>query len=115
MPIFTIFLTGDVKYGVPLSKATILGGAIGNFVSIGWARHPKANRPLIDYESSTLMQSGELLGVVFGVLANMILPRVYIILFLAVILSFNAYKTLNKGRQQLQETAKSWPPRRRRR
>ncbi len=107
MPIFTIFLTGDVKYGVPLSKATILGGAIGNFVSIGWARHPKANRPLIDYESSTLMQSGELLGVVFGVLANMILPRVYIILFLAVILTFNAYKTLNKGRQQFaKETAK---------
>ena len=83
---------------VPLSKATILGGAVGNFLSLGRMRHPKAARPLIDYESSTFMQSGELLGVVFGVLLNKLLPSILIILFLIAILSWNSYRTINKAR-----------------
>ena len=83
---------------MPLSKATILGGAVGNFLSLGRMRHPKAARPLIDYESSTFMQSGELLGVVFGVLLNKLLPSILIILFLIAILSWNSYRTINKAR-----------------
>lgn len=43
------------------------------------------------------MQSGELLGVTLGVLLNLMLPEVVIMVFLAVLLSFNAYKTINKG------------------
>ena len=66
VPFYMILLDVSLNSAVPLSKATILGGAIGNFVTISRARHPKAERPLIDYEASTLMQSGELLGVVFG-------------------------------------------------
>jgi len=80
-----------------LSKATILGGAMGNFITLGRMRHPKAERPLIDYEASTFMQSGELLGVVFGVLLNKLLPSVVIILFLIAILGFNAFKTIKKA------------------
>merc|ERR1719460_1157264 len=82
---------------VPLSKATILGGAVGNFISIGPSRHPKAKRPMIDYESSAFMQSGELLGVVFGVLLNNLLPAIAIVVFLLMILSYNAYKTIKKA------------------
>merc|ERR1719407_137527 len=52
---------------------------------------------MIDYESSTLMQSGELLGVVFGVLLNNLLPAVCIVVFLVLILTYNSYKTLKKG------------------
>ncbi|KAJ8605333.1 hypothetical protein CTAYLR_002384 [Chrysophaeum taylorii] len=97
VPIYWLILDAGAKGAVPLSKATILGGAIGNFVTIGWAKHPKADRPLIDYEAATFMQSGELLGVVFGVLANLVLPEVCIIVFLAVILSYNARRTIRKG------------------
>merc|ERR1719446_332468 len=68
-------------------------------MSLAFARHPdpSKNKPLIDYEASTFMQSGELLGVVFGVLLNLILPEILIIVFLALLLSFNAYNTLQKG------------------
>ena len=97
VPIYMVLLGAGPKGAVPLSKATILGGAIGNFLSIGPSRHPKAKRPLIDYESSTLMQSGELLGVVFGVLLNGLLPAICIVSFLVLILSYNAYKTINKA------------------
>jgi len=103
VPIYMALLGAGPKGAVPLSKATILGGAIGNFISLGFARHPKAkthrqaDRPMIDYEASTFMQSGELLGVVFGVLLNNLLPAICIVVFLVFILSFNAFKTLKKG------------------
>ena len=97
VPIYMVLLGAGPKGAVPLSKATILGGAVGNFLSLGPARHPKAKRPLIDYESSTFMQSGELLGVVFGVLLNNLLPAVVIVVFLVLILSYNAVRTLHKG------------------
>merc|ERR1719375_1308339 len=92
-----------------MSKATILGGALGNMMSLAFARHPDTKnktKPLIDYEASTFMQSGELLGVVFGVLLNMVLPEIIIIIFLAMLLSFNAYKTLQKGRSKYKAESK---------
>jgi len=98
VPIYMVLLGAGPKGAVPLSKATILGGAVGNFLSIGPSKHPKAKkRPLIDYESSTFMQSGELLGVVFGVLLNNLLPAVVIVVFLVLILTYNAVRTLKKG------------------
>lgn len=102
VPLYAFVLGVGAKAAVPMSKATILGGAIGNMISIAFARHPdpEKNRPLIDYEASTFMQSGELLGVIFGVLLNMLLPEVAIIVFLAVLLSFNGYKTMTKGIQK---------------
>ena len=51
VPIYWLVLfrteQNGAKAAIPLSKATILGGAIGNFLSIGWQRHPKAERPMI--------------------------------------------------------------------
>lgn len=99
VPLYWLVLGAGPKGAVPLSKATILGGAIGNFVSVGFMKHPKADRPLIDYEAATFMQSGELLGVVFGVLANLMLPEIVIIVFLALILTHNTRRTLRKGFQ----------------
>jgi hypothetical protein len=103
VPIYMVLLGAGPKGAVPLSKATILGGAIGNFITLSRARHPKAKefkqaqRPIIDYESSTFMQSGELLGVVFGVLLNNLLPSIIIVSFLVCILSYNSIRTFKKG------------------
>lgn len=105
VPLYWLVLGAGAKGAVPLSKATILGGAIGNFVAVGFMQHPNANRPLIDYEAATFMQSGELLGVIFGVVANLILPEIVIIVFLALVLSYNTRRTLKKGFQtRIQET-----------
>jgi len=108
VPLFAFVLGVGAKAAVPLSKATILGGALGNMLSLAFARHPDPNKtkPLIDYEASTYMQSGELLGVVFGVLLNLLLPEILIIVFLAVLLSFNAYKTLQKGMSKYKDESK---------
>eukprot|EP00746_Dinoflagellata_sp_MGD_P000006 gnl/MRDRNA2_/MRDRNA2_100015_c0_seq1.p1 gnl/MRDRNA2_/MRDRNA2_100015_c0~~gnl/MRDRNA2_/MRDRNA2_100015_c0_seq1.p1 ORF type:complete len:518 (-),score=103.25 gnl/MRDRNA2_/MRDRNA2_100015_c0_seq1:195-1748(-) len=109
VPLFAFVLGVGAKAAVPLSKATILGGALGNMMSLAFARHPDVknqNKPLIDYEASTFMQSGELLGVVFGVLLNLILPEIIIIVFLALLLSFNSYKTLQKGVSKYKDESK---------
>merc|ERR1719277_1586516 len=96
---FAFILGVGAKAAVPMSKAMILGGSIGNLLSIAFARHPDPmkNKPLIDYEAVSLMQAGELLGSVFGVWLNLLLPEIVIIVFLAVLLTFNAYKTFSKG------------------
>ena len=60
-----------------MSKATILGAALRNMISIGFVRYPdkSSNRPWMCYEASAFMHSGELLGVVFGVLLSLLLTR----------------------------------------
>ena len=69
---------------MPMSKTTALGAAFENVSSIGSARHLDKNhdRLCIDYESA-FMQSGEVLGVAFGALLNLLLPAIFIIAFLA--------------------------------
>lgn len=107
VPIYWLILGVGPKAAVPLSGATILGGAIGNFVSIGWQKHPKANRPLIDYEAAVFTQPGELMGVVFGVLLNIILPKIAIVALLATVLSYNSVRTIRKAlRTRAKETEK---------
>jgi hypothetical protein len=74
---------------------------------IGVKHHPDApKRPLIDYEVSTFMQAGELLGVTIGVICNVLLSDLWILIFLFVILMYNGWRTLKKGSQKYkQETA----------
>uniref|UniRef100_A0A7S3NDP4 Uncharacterized protein n=1 Tax=Aureoumbra lagunensis TaxID=44058 RepID=A0A7S3NDP4_9STRA len=106
VPTYWLCLGVGPKAAVPLSGATILGAAFGNFLTLGWSHHPKAKRPVIDYEVATFTQPGELLGVVFGVLLNIILPRIAIIIMLALILSYNSRRTIRKGfRARAKETA----------
>lgn len=86
------------KRAVPVSKATILGVALGNIMFIAWERHPQdRRRPLIAYDVAVLMQAGVLLGVLWGVILNLMLPEVIIVTLLAIVLGFTAYKTIGKG------------------
>mmetsp|Transcript_15678 Transcript_15678/g.47748 ORF Transcript_15678/g.47748 Transcript_15678/m.47748 type:complete len:398 (-) Transcript_15678:591-1784(-) len=99
VPTYAFVLGVGAKNAVPLSKATILGVALGNFFMIGFERHPDpaADRPLIDYDLSAYMQSAILLGTVFGVLFNTILPEIAIIVLLMLVLFYNSWRTVRKG------------------
>lgn len=97
VPMYFISLNLSQTRAVSLSKGTIFGVAIGNFFFISRERHPKVDRPLIDYPTAIFMQGGELMGVVLGVLFNLLLPELITILLSAVVLGFNSYKTLTKA------------------
>ena len=70
-------------------------------------RHPKAERPLIDYDFVMLIEPTVLLGSLIGVYLNLIFPSFVIIFLLVIVLSLSAYKTMKKGihwhRKELEE------------
>jgi len=107
VPLYALVLGLGTKLAIPVSKATIFGVACGNVLFISRERHPKAERPLIDYSTVGLMQPGELLGVVFGVLLNRLLPEISIVIILVFVLGFNAYKTLTKARARWKAETKA--------
>ena len=106
VPTYAVVLGLGAKLAVPVSKATIFGVAVGNGMVIVRRKHPTATcRPLVDYNIAVLMQAGVLLGVAAGVLLNTILPEIVLVVTLAIVLGFNAYKTLSKARRMwLQES-----------
>ena len=108
VPLYAFVLGLGPKNAVPVSKATIFGVAIGNVFFIGRERHPKANRPLIDYSTAVFMQGGELAGVFIGVLFNQLLSDMMITILLAVVLSYNAYKTLRKAVDKFKKETKAF-------
>eukprot|EP00965_Chrysotila_dentata_P026126 866232-Pleurochrysis_carterae.AAC.3 len=97
VPMLAVVLSVGTKKAIPISQATIFGVSLGNTLYIVTLKHPKANRPLIDYEAISVLLPCELAGVIVGVLLNRILPSVIIIIILAMILVFAAYTTLMKA------------------
>eukprot|EP01126_Amoeba_proteus_P034831 TRINITY_DN3489_c0_g1_i11.p1 TRINITY_DN3489_c0_g1~~TRINITY_DN3489_c0_g1_i11.p1 ORF type:complete len:432 (-),score=72.73 TRINITY_DN3489_c0_g1_i11:445-1740(-) len=82
---------------IPLSKATILGGAIANALYNFFQRHPSADRPLIDYDLVGYLEPGVLLGTVMGVYLVKLLPSWLVLIGLVLVLCLVSYKTIQKG------------------
>jgi hypothetical protein len=80
-------------YGIPLSKATILGGAITNNYFNLQRRHPVANRPLVDYTTSMILEPVLLLGTIIGVFFNAVSPGWAITVLLVITLCFTTWRT----------------------
>jgi len=99
VPLYYVALDIQQVRAAAISKGTIFGVAVGNFFFTCRERHPESecNRPLIDYPTAIFMQGGELLGVVVGVMLNLLLPEIAIITLSALVLGFNSYKTLHKA------------------
>jgi uncharacterized membrane protein YfcA len=84
-------------YGIPLSKATILGGAITNNYFNLQRRHPVANRPLVDYTTSMILEPVLLLGTIIGVFFNAVSPGWAITVLLVITLCFTTWRTGTKA------------------
>ena len=119
MPLYAIGLGLGSRAAVPVSKATILGVAIGNnFGTFGlgrvlfgwentagnfWRRHPTAEevrgvgRPLIDFDVASYMQISLLVGTICGVVLNHVLPELVLLASLASVLCFTGISSLRKG------------------
>jgi hypothetical protein len=97
VPLYAFVLGTGAKGAVPLSTSTIVGGALGKYLISCKERHPIADKPLINYDLAAFMQPMILLGTIFGVLLNILLPDILIVIFLVLILGFSAFKTVKKG------------------
>jgi len=97
IPVFILVMRFTPQVAVPLSKVMIFGVAIGGYIVLARKRHPKADRPLIDYSIALLMEPLTLAGTIVGVYMNITFPGYLLIVFLVILLSITAYRTFQKG------------------
>ncbi len=83
---------------IPLSKLTIFGNAVCQ-LALNWRKaHPmRPNRPLIDYDTTLMLEPPTLLGTVIGVLLNRMTPKWLIALLLLVFLIVTTWRTSSKA------------------
>lgn len=60
-------------------------------------RHPKANRPLINYSVAFLMAPSTILGTVFGIMLFIVFPQYVILILLVVVLGITDFRTIAKA------------------
>ena len=91
VPMYMIIGEFAAHSAVPLSKATILGGAIANNVINLQRRHPFANRPIVDFDAIQLLVPNLLAGTIFGVLLNAVSPDWLITIGLVIALGYSGF------------------------
>jgi uncharacterized membrane protein YfcA len=99
MPIYILILRFPVKRAIPLVNVTVFGGAVANTMMNVPKRHPLVDRPLIDWDLILAMEPLTMAGALIGALLAKLLPSIILIISLVAVLSFTAYKTLQKAVQ----------------
>ncbi|CEM23748.1 unnamed protein product [Vitrella brassicaformis CCMP3155] len=94
---------GTAHLAVPLSKVTIFGLALASNLFNVHQRHPKRDRPLINYEMCIMLEPATLIGAMIGVYLNVVMTSIEILGCLVVVLSITSYKTFVKGVKQYRQ------------
>lgn len=97
VPMYMIIGQFSAHSAVPLSKATIVGGAIANNLINIQRRHPFANRPVVDFDALQLLVPNLLAGTIFGVLLNAVSPDWLITIGLVIALGYSGFSAAKKG------------------
>jgi uncharacterized membrane protein YfcA len=97
VPILILITYFDPKDAIPLSNTLIGAAAIANWIQMGRKRHPKANRPLIDYHLALIIQPLALGGTLIGFLLNKLFPNWLLLLLLVITLGATTIRTFSKG------------------
>jgi hypothetical protein len=95
------------RHGIPLSKATIFGGAVTNNWFNVQKRHPDCNRPMIDYNLCMIMEPVLLLGTIIGVFFNAVSPGWLITILLVLTLTYTTYRTTMKAFETYEKEMKA--------
>ena len=70
---------------------------LGSYLITHRLRHPKADRPLIDYDIVNIFEPSVLLGTIVGVYLNVTFPSYIIVITLFLTLTISAYNVLKKS------------------
>lgn len=107
VPIFMFLFNYITPESIPLSKATILAGAIMNVALILNRRHPKdKNALVIDYALAGTCIPLLLSGTMIGVLLTKVLPPIIVVVLLSAYLVLSSWKMYEKAvKEQKKESA----------
>mmetsp|Transcript_69057 Transcript_69057/g.202171 ORF Transcript_69057/g.202171 Transcript_69057/m.202171 type:complete len:557 (-) Transcript_69057:68-1738(-) len=97
VPLGIILLRFASKPSTGLSQASIFGASLAGLIINARSRHPKADRPLIDLDMALFLAPMQMAGALVGVIVQKILPTWAVIVAMAVILGYTAFKTTCKG------------------
>jgi len=97
VPMYMIVGQFSAHSAVPLSKATIVGGAIANNLINIQRRHPFANRPIVNYDALQLLVPNLIAGTIFGVLLNAVSPDWLITIGLVFALGYSGFSAGRKA------------------
>jgi uncharacterized membrane protein YfcA len=98
VPIYILVWNFSPKFAVPLSNITVFGGAVANTIINVGKRHPKADRPLIDWNLVLIMEPLAIAGALIGAFINKLLPDLLLSILLVVLLSIMGTQTMQKAR-----------------
>ena len=100
VPLLILIFHFHSKQAIPLSNVAIFGGSISNMVLNIPKRHPDADRPLVDWSLVNVMQPLTLAGAIIGTYLGILFPDYLLGLLLVIVLSYTAYRTLDKATEQ---------------
>jgi uncharacterized membrane protein YfcA len=107
VPIFILIFAFPVKHSIPLASVTVLGGAIANNILNARKTTPDG-KPAIDWDLMVQLEPMTMAGALIGADLNDILPDVVLVILLFLLLSFTAYKTLQKAHKLHQEESQEF-------
>jgi len=97
VPIIILVIGLKPKYAIPLSNVSIFGSAISNNIINLRKRHPKVDRPLVDYEFALSMGPPTMAGAIVGTIVHKVTPSWLITTLLGMVLSLATYRTFSIG------------------
>ena len=93
IPVLLLIMNFYPHEAIPISKMVIFAGAFTSFIHNTKVRRPGRNAKALNYNLVIVNTSNLLLGTVFGVTLNKILPNTLILFLLCILLFFYSYKT----------------------
>jgi hypothetical protein len=97
VPLYVLVMGFSPKHAIPLSNVTVFGGSLANHMVNRSKRHPSADRPLVDYDLTLVMQPMTIAGALLVSLANKLLPEVVLTVCLVLLLALTTKEMLEKG------------------
>ena len=93
IPVLLLILNFYPHEAIPISKIVIFAGALTSFIQNTKVKRPHRNSKALNYNLIIVNTSNLLLGTVFGVTLNKILPNTLILFLLCILLFYYSYKT----------------------
>ncbi|KAL4483024.1 hypothetical protein ABPG74_019050 [Tetrahymena malaccensis] len=107
VPILVIILNFSVKEATFLSYPILLGGVLSNVILLISQRHPKKDKPIIDFDLALILVPTILVGTVLGVMMNIIISEIilssFFIVFLCIICVYLFMKARDIKQKQLED------------
>jgi len=97
VPIIILVIGLKPKYAIPLSNVSIFGSAVSNNIINLRKRHPRVDRPLVDYEFALSMGPPTMAGAIVGTIVHKVTPAWLITTLLGAVLSLATYRTFSIG------------------